>query len=343
MTKKSHSGRVRLRDVAAAAGVNTSIASRVLNEDPTLSARPDTRQRVRDAAIELGYTPNTFARGLRMQRTTSIGLVVPQVLDAANQELIVGAERRAAGSGYVVLLADAHDFSHGGDIHRRLVLERRVDGLLIAGSCSDRVIEDLEQRNFPYVYLNRQDDRGAPWVAADDRRGAALAVGHLLALGHSRIALLDSAYQDDAAVRRVQGYADAFREAGLASYDVVLRGAMTEEGGFHAAVSLLNADSRPTALVATGVSQAVGVLAALRARGASAPRDLSLVALSDAPIAAYLDPPLTAVRMPVREIAEVAVEKLIAVIEGGSVGDRALASPPELVLRGSTMQLDATP
>ena len=167
MTRGGDASPVRLRDVAVAAGVNPSIASRILNDDPTLSARPETRRRVRSAAQQLGYTPNAFARGLKRRRTTTLGLVLANVAAAANQDLIVGAERRAAASGYVVLLADTEDVGRGNDLHRRLVLERRVDGLVIASTpTDDQFIRDLEQHGLPYVLVNQRGAAGGLRVTA---------------------------------------------------------------------------------------------------------------------------------------------------------------------------------
>ena len=187
MRKTEKPRAVRLRDVAAAAGVNPSIASRVLNDDPTLSARAETRERVRDAAQRLGYTPNAFARGLKLQRTTTLGLGLPQRCQRGQRRPDSGRERRAAHYGYVVLLADTGDFETNGDVHRRLLLERRVDGLVVASAAADdRLIKELNRHRVPYVLLNRRPGPGALSVSADDAAGMTLAVDHLVELGHVR-------------------------------------------------------------------------------------------------------------------------------------------------------------
>ena len=330
--------RPRLRDVAEAAGVTPSIASRILNADPTLSARPETRRRVLAAARQLGYTPNAFARGLKLQRTTTLGLVLPNIAHAVNAELILGAERRAAASGYVVLLADAEDFARNGEVHRRILLERRVDGLLVASATSgDGLVEDLTRHGIPYVLLNRRSTKGALSVSADDAAGMGLAVEHLAGLGHLRIGHIAGPQNTDTASRRREGYEQAMERLGLsAGPEAVAGDAFTEEGGFQAMTRLLANPQPPTAVAVASIAMSVGAMAAVRRAGLGVPRDVSVVAFHDAPMAEYLDPPLTSVRMPLREMAEIAVDLLVKLIAGEEVEEVVVPTPPALVVREST-------
>ncbi len=324
---------VRLRDVAAAAGVNPSIASRILNDDPTLSARAETRDRVREAARALGYTPNAFARGLKLRSTTTLGLVLSDVSGAVGSEMIQGAERQAAKDGYVVLLADGDDLQPDGSAHRRLVLERRVDGLVISADDADpRLVAELTDRGMPFILIK------------DDAAGVALAVEHLAALGHTALGYVASAPKGDAAARRRAAYTAALSRHGLRSSGELLDAGVTEEAGFEAVQELMSRPERPTAIVVGTIAQAVGAMAALRAHGLTVPAQASLVALQDAPLAAYLDPPLTVVRMPMREMAESAVAELVGHIRGEPTEEEAVAStPPEMVVRGSTAPPPARP
>src|SRR5688572_10249575 len=121
------SARVRLADVAELAQVGPSIVSRLLNKDPSLVIRPETRERILHAVDQLGYRPNAFARGLKISRTMTLGMVVPNLAYPVNAEILRGAERAAAAAGYVVLLADADEFVEAGEAYKRLVVERRVD------------------------------------------------------------------------------------------------------------------------------------------------------------------------------------------------------------------------
>jgi LacI family transcriptional regulator len=316
---------IRLRDVAAAAGVNPSIASRILNDDPTLSARPETRDRVREAARTLGYTPNAFARGLKLRSTMTLGLVLSDVGGAVGSDLIHGAERQAAKDGYVVLLADAEDLRANGSAHRRLLLERRVDGLVIAAEDADaQLVAELTERRMPFVLIR------------DDAAGVALAVDHLVALGHTAVGYVAGAPNGDAAARRRAEYAEALARHGLRSSGELLDVGLTEDAGFHAARELMSGREASTAIVVGNVAQAVGAMAALRASRLTVPTDVSVVALQDAPLAAYLDPPLTVVRMPMRELASRAVAQLVGRMRGDAAADAVPGTISEMVVRGST-------
>jgi LacI family transcriptional regulator len=327
----------RLADVADAAGVGTSIVSRVLNGDPSVSIRPQTRDRILAAARELSYRPNAFARGLKLARTMTIGLVIPNLAHPVNAEIIRGAERRAAAAGYVVLLADSEEFLQAGEAFERMLRERRVDGLLIASaSTHEGVVRELARESLPFVLVNRRVPRVGPSVTVDDARGMLIAVEHLTGLGHRRIAHIAGPRDADTARRRLAGFRSAMRGARLrvpssflpeASYD--------EEGGFRAMESLLAQRPRPTAVVIWSLAAAVGALASARQQGLALPGELSVLGFHDAPIASYLDPPLTTVRMPLREMAERGVDCLLDMIDGKPAESVVVATAPVLVERAS--------
>ncbi len=208
--------RPRLADVAAAAGVTGSIASRVLNGDPTLSARPETRERVLAAAQQLGYSPNAFARGLRQSRTMTIGVVLPNLAYAVNADIIRGAERRALAEGYVVLIADAAELGPTGTAYQRLVLEGRVDGLLLASTLvGESRAKSTPKLPLPVVYVNRRGQRPGVSVSVDDEHGVALAVDHLVKLGHSALGQIGGPRDVDTARRRRTGFLKRMKEHGL--------------------------------------------------------------------------------------------------------------------------------
>jgi LacI family transcriptional regulator len=331
-------GAVRLADVARAAGVGTSIVSRVLNADPTVSIRADTRERILVAARDLNYRPNAFARGLKLARTMTLGLVMPNLAYPVNAEIIRGAERRAAASGYVMLLADAEEFHQAGEAYQRLLLERRVDGLLIASASStESFLEELALAGLPFVLLNRRVRHVGPSVTVDDARGMELAVEHLVGLGHRRIAHIAGPRDADTARRRLAGFRSGMKAAGLrVSTGAVVESPLEEEGGYRAMEQLLRRKPRPTAVAIWSLAAAVGAMAAAKRGGLAVPGELSLVGFHDAPIVAYLDPPLTTVRMPLGEMAERSVDSLLRLIAGRPVGDVVVRSSPALVLRAST-------
>jgi LacI family transcriptional regulator len=326
----------RLADVARAAGVGISTASRVLNDDPTISIREDTRERIRREAQRLDYRPNWFARGLKLARTATFGMVMPNLAYPVNAEIIRGAERAAAAAGYVLVLVDAEEFLQAGDAFRRLLQERRVDGLLIASAPTTARLP-AELRALPFVLVNRRVPRLGASVTVDDAAGMRLAVEHLIELGHTRIAHIAGPREADTARRRLAGFRAAMRAAGLAiDTHFVTEASFEEAEGYEAMERLLDGRPGPTAVAVWSLAAAVGALAAARRRGLRVPEHLSVIAFHDAPLAAYLDPPLTTIRMPLRELGARSVECLLRLVEGGAMPSIVIRTPPVLVFRDST-------
>jgi LacI family transcriptional regulator len=323
--------RPRLRDVADAAGVDPSIASRILSGDGGLTVRPETRRRVLEAASRLSYRPNTAARALKTRKTMAIGMIVPELTNVAYATVALGADERASRAGYALLVAT-------GSVRGRLeAIEGRIDGLLVGIATSETIrIGELGGR-LPTVLVNRRELLGIPSVTVDDAAGAALATEHLLSLGHRHVGHVAGPQNSDTGRRRLEGHVTAMRAAGLESGpDWIVEASYDEAGGELAATRLLRAKPRPTALFVANVRAAIGALAAARRLGLSVPGDLSLVGFHDAPVAMYLDPELTTVKMPLREMGSAAVESLLALVDGRQVEDVQVATPPELVVRGST-------
>jgi DNA-binding LacI/PurR family transcriptional regulator len=329
---------VRLIDVAQEAGVGTSVVSRVLNGDPSLSVRDETRQRIVEAAARLDYRPNALARGLKLAKTMTVGLVI-HLGYSENAELIAAVERAAADRGYLTLLADASEFVSHGESYRRLLLERRVDGLLMAsGLGEDAFLRELYDHGLPVMMVNRRLRGGAPSASLDDERGMAMAVQHLIGLGHTRIGYIGGPGSADISRRRLAGFRDAMRAAGLrVATRHVKESSEHEAGGFDAMRDLLEDGRPPTAVAVWSVTSAVGALAAVRRAGQVVPDDVSVIAFHDAPIAEYLEPPLATVRMPMAQMANAAVKGVLALAEGKTVADSIVARPaPVLVRRSST-------
>lgn len=330
--------RALLRDVAREAGVGVSITSRVLNGDPTVSTRPETRERILEAARRLGYTPNAFARGLRLSQTKTLGMVIPNLTSTVNAEIIRGAAQRAAELGYVMLVADADEFARTSEAYRQLLLERRVDGMLIASArATDHLVQELSSQPLPCVFVNRRLEGQGTSVSADDEAGSRIAVAHLAALGHTRIAHIAGPPAADTALRRLVGFRQGLAENGLVYVpEYIVEGEFSEDAGYRALSRLLALSAPPTAVTASSLGAAIGAIAAARDAGLVVPDDLSIVGFHDAPLAAYLVPPLTTVRMPLREMAERSVDLLARLISGGTIENEVVPIPPVLVNRAST-------
>jgi DNA-binding LacI/PurR family transcriptional regulator len=324
---------VTLADVARAAGVHPATVSRILNRAPDLSIRPETRERVERIAAEQGYRPNAMARGLRLSSAGALGLLVPSLRNPVYAHIIRGAFRRAWEDGLVVLLVEDTGGPETVQAYERLVRERRIDGLLVASARPGSPL--LEPGELPTVFVNRRNPAGQS-VSMREEDAGALAARHLLELGHTRLAHLAGPADLDTAQRRTLGFTQAAQEGGATV--AVVHSEFDETGGYAAMRELL--DGAPTAVFVSNLNQAVGALAGARAAGRSVPNELSVVTYDDDPVGEYLDPPLTAVRMPLAELGAAAVECILARMRGGSRDDVVVATAPELVRRASTAELD---
>jgi LacI family transcriptional regulator len=321
----------RLKDVAAAAGVDTSVVSRILSGAGELSVRPETRRRVLETAARLGYRPNHAARALKTARTMAIGMIVPELDNVAYATIARGADDQASQAGYALLVAT-------GSVRDRLAaLEGRIDGLLVGVATSETLHVGDIGGALPTVLVNRSEALGIPSVTVDDERGAAQAVSHLLALGHRRIGHVAGPQNSDTGRRRLDGYRSELARAGIeVPQEWIAEAAYDEAGGQMAAARLLSTEPRPTALFVANIRAAIGTLAAARRLGLGVPSDLSVIGFHDAPVAAYTDPPLSTVRMPLREMGAQAVDALLRLLDGGEADDVRVGAAPEVVVRAST-------
>jgi LacI family transcriptional regulator len=327
--------KVTLNDVALRAGVDRSVVSRVINEDPKLNVRPETRQRVLDTIASLGYRPNAAARSLRTAKAYMFGLLIPDFANPVYAEIICGAEQAAAQLGYGLMTAGGSS-RLGLAQYLNLLGQGRVDGLLFAGEDSEHALGQLRAAGLPWVLVNRRIEGSDRYVVLDDERASRLAVAHLAGLGHRRIAHLAGPEHADTGRRRKAGYLAALAEAGLpAPPGAVVHAGYTPEGGAAALPRLLGCAQRPTAVLVANVASAVGVLHAAHALGVDVPGDLSVVAVHDMPLAGHLVPALTTVRMPLEELGARAVRRLATSRPDEPITE-VVTEPVELVVRASS-------
>ncbi len=329
-----------LADVARAAGVSVSVVSRVLNDDPALRAREDTRHRVREAAARLAYTPNHAARSLRLSHAETIAVVIPDLTNAIFSEVLRGVEDEAEDAHLQVLLAPSDRLQPGGDVLRRLVDQGRVDGFLLQVRDDQDVLEfegSIANR-LPVVLLHSRGARRGS-VVVDDVAGARLATEHLLGLGHTDIAFIGGPAASQAGRRREQGFARAMADAGVRRRSAwTVRSGYFPTDGRRGANQLLTAPGhRPTAIVVANVNAAIGALGEARACGVAVPEELSVVAIHDTWVAEFVAPGLTTVRMPLYEMGREGVRLLVSRLSGVSPHDLVITDPPPLLVRrGST-------
>ena len=329
-----------LSDVAALAGVSISAVSRVLSNAPSSRVSTATRQRIEDAARELNYHPNFAARALKFSRTNVVALVVPDLTNAIFSELMRGVEEAAADLGYMVLLARAESMQPTAATMAKLVGEGRVDGVLVqvGDTMTSEDLAGILDGRVPAVLINSRREDHVGSVILPDEAGIAVAVRHLVELGHTSIGLVNGLPTTDSAERRRVGFFRAMAAAGLPvnSSFVTSLGYDPQQG--RAAMRQLGARAeRPTAIVVANVNAALGLLVEARTLGIHVPEELSIVAIHDAWTAANAWPPLTTVRMPLYELGKVSMAAIFDRIRSEAIDDIVVTDPaPALVLREST-------
>jgi LacI family transcriptional regulator len=330
-------GRVTIGDVAALAGVDKAVVSKVINADPGLNVRPETRQRVEETIAELGYSPNSSARSLRTSKTRTFGLLIPDFSNPVYAEVITGAEAAALKRGYVLMTASNTPSSSESNHYMDVFDRDRIDGLLIAGHDHDSAVLDrLTGRGVPWLLVNSTDANARRYVAVDDSGAAQLAVEHLIALGHRKIAHVAGPLDADTAERRSEGYVTAIQHAGLdLDPRLTAAGDYTADGGYAATTALIRSGLPMTAVFVANVTAATGTLHALHENGLRVPGDVSVVTLHDHALAHHLVPSLTTVRMPLRQLGARAVEVLMA-SRASSPVEEILPGPIDLLIREST-------
>jgi LacI family transcriptional regulator len=329
-----------LSEIARRAGVSVSVVSRVLNGDPTVRTRLETRQRVLQVAKELNYTANYAGRALRLARSKTLALITPAVSSPLFSDLLAGATDAAEAQDYTLLIGWSDRITEGSDTLRRLVGEGRVDGFLLqrTDDLSDQALENLVATDARVVLITSRTPRRQGSVILDDVAGAKLATEHLIGLGHTRIGLVGGIPSSDIARRREHGYAEALHDAGLRRREnLVRRIGYSPALASVAMESLVTADRPPTGVFVANVNGAIGALTTLRRLGLRVPDDISVVAYHDVWVAEHTWPPLTTVKLPYYEVGVQAVRSLIAQLAGSPGQDIVVRDPaPQLILRSST-------
>jgi LacI family transcriptional regulator len=333
---------VSIREVAAHAGVSVATVSNVLNR-PEIVAQP-TRDRVNMAIKELGFVRNESARQLRAGRSRTIGLVVLDVANPFFTDLARGVEDEASKAGLAVILCNSDDHERKEKRYLELLEEHRVQGVLItpvvgAGTRLAR----LQRRGTPVVLVDsRSPSRGQCSVAVDDVLGGDLAVSHLIAAGHERIAYISGPRAIRQVADRYEGALRALRRAGrpAGSLQVIEVGGLNVATGQKAGaeIAALPAGSRPAAVFCANDLIALGVLQEMTRNRIRVPDDVAIVGYDDIDFAAAAAVPLTSVRQPRQQLGRTAARLLLdEAADGIGHQHRQVIFEPELVVRQSTL------
>ncbi len=326
--------RVTLRDVAQAAEVHVSTASRALNEATRAVVKPETVKRVLEEAEKLGYRPDPIARGLRTSQTLSIGIVIPDLENPLFGPIVAGIEAGLAADGYSVLITAST--SHREDEAVRSLTDRHVDGLILASATlADPVVERLAKSGPPTVLVNRfTENVDIPAVIGDDQLGIRLAVDHLVEMGHTNIGHIAGPDQMSTGIDRRRAFEGLMRDYG---YRLLVEGAtgFQIEPGATAAARLLEREPSITAIVAANDLIGLGVYRAVRSAGRMVGSDIAVTGYNDVAMLDLVQPAMTAVHVAYRHMGAKAAEVLLAILRDEDSPTTTLLEPT-LAVRSST-------
>lgn len=335
MPAESAPGRetVSIREVALRAAVSPATVSRVLNGSPTV--QESSRRRVLEAVAALQYRPNRLARNLRRQQADMIGVVVSDIENPHFSEAVRVVEDEAYKAGYRVLLCNTDETGAKQQAYLEMMAAERVIAAIVSPADAQASgVDSLLALGIPVVAFDRMiDDDRVDAVVCANVEGLRRATEHLLWLGHERIAFLGGRTDVETGAERLEGYTLAMRAAGAVPF--ALDGGFRTDGAERVVRELLEHERRPTALVVANNLMTLGALRALHAAGVRIPDEIAVVGVDDPPWADLIDPPLTTVAQPVRQMARTAMELVLERVESSRAEARRVVLPLELRVRRS--------
>jgi LacI family transcriptional regulator len=338
---------VTSKDVAERVGVSRTTVSLVLNNVQGIQISPETRQRVIDAANELGYVPNAAAQALVSRRTKAIGLVLTRTqhhiaTDAFLPRIISGLLSTAKKNNIRILI-DWVETEHQESVYFELARAKRIDGMILSTPrLNDTALKSLENMDIPTVLMGSVTGSKLPFVDVDNVKAAEKATSYLLGLGHRLIACISNAQPEyTAAPERIAGFRNALNRMNVPVNEGLIRYAdFDPESGYECMNSILRSGEKFTAAFIASDNVAIGAKAAMREANLHIPDDVSLIGFDDIPWAKYSDPPLTTIQLPAEALAQSACTLLLDLIQGNdSSENNHLILETELIIRKSCKAL----
>jgi len=301
---------VTIKDVAREANVSVATVSRVLNGSGPVSE--ETGRLIREVAGRMRYVPHSGARSLITSKTETLGVLLPDLYGEFFSEVIRGMDNTAQRHGFHLLISRSYADKDGIETAMR-AMRGRVDGVVAMSPDLDAESVLNLPSTIPLVLLCSVPRGNAiDSLTIQNSRGAREMVSHLVARGHTRIAIIKGSARNYDAAERLRGYRMALRDGGMTPEASLEReGDFTEAGGYAATLELLSMQKRPTAIFAANDSMAIGALSALRESGVRVPEDMAVAGFDDIPLARFMDPPLSSVHVPICELGSRAVEILL--------------------------------
>ncbi|MGG4035150.1 catabolite control protein A [Paenibacillus cisolokensis] len=331
---------VTIYDVAREAGVSMATVSRVVNNNPNV--KPQTRKKVYEAIERLGYRPNAVARGLASKKTTTVGVVIPDISNAIFAEVARGIEDIANMYHYNIILCNSDKKKEKEIRVINTLLEKQVDGLLfMGGAVTDEHLQAFKTANVPIVLCATTDENGViPSVDIDHEAAAYDAVSTLIAQGHKRIAMISGTLQDPSVgFARFSGYKRALEQGGLKYDETLVRiGNYRYESGVEAMNYFLDLPEKPTAVFSATDEMAIGAIHAIQDHGLKVPADISVISVDNSRMASMVRPQLTTVAQPMYDIGAVSMRLLTKLMKKENVEQSKVVLPHEVISRQSVAQ-----
>ncbi|HSN95265.1 MAG TPA: LacI family DNA-binding transcriptional regulator [Anaerolineaceae bacterium] len=341
--------RITSQDVADLAGVSRTTVSFVLNNDIRFSIRPETQQKVHEAAAKLGYVPNASARALASNQAKAIGLIMTRDTRYISSDIflpqLIGGLLDSVKLFGISLLIEWVEPGQQLQTYHKLTRAKHIDGMILTISrYDDTGLKVLEDSDIPVVLMGTVPHCKLNSVDIDNAGSAQKAVDHLLKLGHKQIACItDAPLPYSSASQRLSGYQQALQSAGIGYDEALVRyGDFDAESGYKAMQSLLKSKTEFSALFAASDNISFGAMEAVREAGLEIPGDISFVGHDDIPLARFAQPPLTTVRVPTAEIAKQSCQLLLELLIDNGSPKRNILLETELIVRDSTKEKEGT-
>lgn len=327
-----------MRQIAVRARVSVGTVSHVINN--TAGVREPVRRRVLEAIEHLGYQPSLLARGLRRNRTTIIGVIIPDISNPFFPLVVRGVEDIAYQNSYRLMLCNADNDAQKEQVYFDELRAYRMAGLIVIPSANSRLVAAAAstQGELPVICLDRcPDGWNGDRITVDNTEGAYQAIHYLVELGHRRIAAITGQLHVTSAVERLKGFKRALREGGISiAPEYIQEGRFDRLSGYEKGLLLLQFSPRPTAIFAANDLVALGVLAALRELGLRCPEDVSLVGFDDLELASFTNPALTTVAQPAYQLGSRAAALLFERLGGENLPAQHIVMKTTLKMRAST-------
>ena len=332
---------ITLKDVARQVNRSITTVSRALHNYEDVSQ--ETRDLVRRAAREMGYTPNVVAQRLQKRRADTLGLILPtfgpRLSDPHFGEVLVGVGDEIARAGFDLLISITAPNQDELEAYRQKISGRRVDGVLVVRTrCHDERVKFLLDSRMPFVAYGRVlDGWDYPYVDVDHVAGMCSVIQHFNDLGHERIAFVAGSSDFTSVHYQLEGFRQAMALCALpVDENLIVEAELTQKGGYGAAQTLFSQSDPPTAIVASNDLMALGVMSAAQDQGLDVGRDIAVAGFDDIPLADTSHPTLTTVRQPAYRLGQLVGQMLVAVAGGEPLAERHVLVEPSLLIRQST-------